>query len=348
MNLISLGVLKILPGRILGTIFLIISYVLLTNFYNLEDIGKFAVFTSTLSLISPFADLGLSNAIPLNINNDKDTRLKKFIIIFLIFFLLVFFLISILLLKLNTLFFLNNLEFVTLFFFNLLLYKINEFLIHTQLQKKNYFRISLSLFFKSFGLCISLYIFKELSLKGIIYSSVLSLIIANIVLFEKNIIKIFKSIFKIKYKIVFIENKDFIKFQSLNNAINTGSRNLLTLFVAYYFSEQETALFFLSISILFIISDNISKLNYFIIYSNINFYAKKLKSFTPSLFNYLNIIYVNLMIICCFIFYIGVELFLDEDYLQMGLNIFLFSLIIVFINLQYFLRLFFSLNSFFK
>ena len=139
------------------------------------------------------------------------------------------------------------------------LYKINEFLISTQLQKKNYFRISLSLFLKSFGLCILLYIFKELSVKGIIYSSVLSLIIANTVLYEKNILKIFRSIFKIKYKTVLIENKDFIKFQSLNNAINTGSRNLLTLFVAYYFSEQETALFFINISI-FIISDNISKL----------------------------------------------------------------------------------------
>ncbi len=260
LTLFQKNVFAMFKGTFVAQILGVIGGLFIANIYGPKSYGIYGVFLSMASIITVVNTLQLEYAIVLTPKKQD----KKQIVNLLIFISTIITLLSLLLLfffKQSTNFSINENLFVGIIAaFLLSLVKIFEFSLISKDHFKviSFSKILTTLFTISFQI-----LFFYISLKkGLIYGYLISIFLVSIYFFKKNGEKINFINFKKKIELI----KDYhslVKYAFPSNLINTIANNIMPILIMMFFSNSESASYFLSIKILgapfILISNAISK-----------------------------------------------------------------------------------------
>lgn len=323
------NIILMFKGTFIAQVIGMIGSLILAKIYGSEAYGIFGIYISTSTTLALFNTLQLDYSIITIKDKDESKNLMNslFLITLVLscFSFLIYFLIPDFLIVKN-----SNLIIITIFASIIFSFKkIHEAYFTLTRKFKIISKAKIVITFSNILFQIILY--KQFKLMGLVYGSIISIIIITIYYFINN--KNIKKVNISKLKSTIKSNKNNIKYILPSSLINAFAINLIPILIASLFNLKEFGVYFLSLRILstplFLITSSIAQVYYEKSTQIFQFSKEKLYKLTK------HIVLINIGLMLLFLFFINtigiylLELMFNNNWENLRLYTFILSFIVL-------------------
>lgn len=246
-NLINIG--KISSGTLIGQLISIISVPIITRLYGADIVGYMALFISISSVVNSFSDLGLTNAIMINDNEDDSHRIYKVVTTINLFISIIVSIFLMLFYNFPTGY---NTIFITCIVFLLMVCTQQAQISYTWLNKKQKYNVLMKnpVLSQIAILIVSVPLAYMGQIKYGYFIGVLAGQVFRLINMMKNLPSGFLTFQVNDYKKTFKENKDFILYQFPTTVLTNLKNQMPTFLIQSFFGATILGYYSIAVRIL--------------------------------------------------------------------------------------------------